>query len=243
MSVVKNASASLLVANDLQCSRSAITQRPAAGVRGRVFAYRVRGGARSAMLRDVVFGSASDVAQVVGSIGTPVVALAAIGASLWTTRRTLEDRREDRLWGHRSDLYVDLVRLVRQERKQGWQDVLMTIDTLDRMPETYWQSERDRDPRGWGEREVRVLAYASDQTRSLYFEWDHALLRLAGVIHPERVTGVARPDDIAPVVQDGIKRVMTTGDLLLEQIRDELRSGVARQRWPRMGRVRSAKNS
>jgi hypothetical protein len=60
------------------------------------------------------------------------------------------------------------------------QDVLATIESLDRMPEAFWQSERDREPSAWDDREVRVLTYASDRTRNLYFEWDRALWWMPG---------------------------------------------------------------
>lgn len=125
----------------------------------------------------------------------------AIAANLWITRRSLDDRRNERLWGDRAQLYLDLVRLVRREQDRQVRDVLMTIDGLDREPQSFWQSERDRDPRAWDDREIRVLTYASDRTRNPYYEWDLALLRLAGIIQPERVTGVARPADLPSVVE------------------------------------------
>ena len=100
----------------------------------------------------------------------------------------------------------------------------MTIDDLDREPQSFWRSERDRDPRAWDDREIRVLTYASDRTRNHYYEWDLALLRLAGIIQPERVTGVARPADLPSVVEVALRAVATAGARLAEQIRAELES-------------------
>lgn len=160
--------------------------------------------------------------DVIGSVGAPVVALAALAANVWTTRRNLDDRREDRLWSDRAQLYVELVRAVRREQEQDLQELLMTVDTLDHSPTTYWQSERDRDPRTWDDREVRVLTYASDQTRSLYFEWNDALLRLCGLVQPPTVTGKPRPEDVQPAIQSALTAVDSADARLVEQIRSEL---------------------
>jgi hypothetical protein len=134
------------------------------------------------------------------------------------------DRRNERLRSDHAQLYLDLVRLVRREHDRQVRDVLMTIDGLDREPQSFWQSERDRDPRAWDDREIRVLTYASDRTRNPYYEWDLALLRLAGIIQPERVTGVARPADLPSVVEVALRAVATAGARLVEQIRAELES-------------------
>jgi hypothetical protein len=160
--------------------------------------------------------------EIIGAVGAPVVAVAAIAANVWITKRNLDDRREDRLWSNRAQLYIELVRLMRHEEERDPEELLMTIDTLDQTPATYWQSERDRDPRAWDDREVRVLTYASDRTRALYFEWDRALLQLAGIVQPTRMTGTPRPEDVRSAVKAALSIVATTGARLVEQIRSEL---------------------
>jgi len=178
------------------------------------------------MLRRMTeLASAAGAAQVIGSIGAIVVALAGIGAGMWSTSRTLAESRDNRLWSHRADLYLDLVRRVQQERSIDLDETLMAMSTLDAMPDVYWQSARDRDRGAWRNLEVQVLTYASDQTRQLYDAWDHALRRLAGVVQPDRVTGAARADDPARTVRKAIDDVIATGDQLVDQIRSELRSG------------------
>jgi len=97
--------------------------------------------------------------ELASAIAAPLVALGAIEANVWNTRRTLDDRRQDRLWQGRADLYVDLVRAIQRERSQQVDETLMTIDTLDRDTQVYWQSSRDRDPAAWTEQGIRVLAY------------------------------------------------------------------------------------
>jgi hypothetical protein len=198
---------------------------------------------RRAMLRPMPeLASAVGAVQVIGSIGSPVVALAAIGASVWTTSRTLGESRDSRLWSHRAEVYVDLVRLVRDERSADVEQTLMAIGTLDAEPEVFWQSGRDRDHHAWDDREVRILTYASDRTRELYHAWDHALLRLAGVVQPPRVTGAERPADIRAAVTQATGEVIVTGDQLLAQIRSELQSGRGRRRrirWIPSGRSAS----
>jgi hypothetical protein len=178
------------------------------------------------MLRRMTeLASAAGAAQVIGAIGAIAIALAGIAAGMWSTSRTLAESRDNRLWSHRADLYVDLVRWVQQERSVDVDETLMAMSTLDARPDFYWQSGRDRDPDAWRSLEVQVLTYASDRTRQLYDEWDHALLRLAGVIQPPRVTGAARADDPARTVREAIDDVIAAGDQLVSQIRSELRSG------------------
>jgi len=178
------------------------------------------------MLRRMTeLASAAGAAQVIGSIGAIVVALAGIGAGMWSTSRTLAESRDNRLWSHRADLYLDLVRRVQQERSVELDETLMAMSTLDAIPDVYRQSGRDRDPGAWRNLEVQVLTYASDRTRQLYDAWDHALLRLAGVVQPPRVTGATRTDDPARSVRKAIEDVIVTGDQLVDQIRSELRSG------------------
>jgi hypothetical protein len=177
---------------------------------------------QSAMLHDMTSGGSA--VEVITAIASPVVAVAAIAANLWVTRSTLDDRREERLWSDRAELYVDLVRVIRREQRQDSQELLMTIDTLDRVHETFWQSEQDRNPGAWDDMEVRVITYASDRIRNLYFEWNRALVRLAGVVQPEAVTGTPRPTDVASTVEDALSDVRATGSRLLEGIRLELRS-------------------
>jgi hypothetical protein len=196
------------------------------------------------MLRRMMeLASAAGAAQVIGSIGAVVVALAGIGAGVWSTSRTLAESRDNRLWSHRADVYVELVRRVQRERSVDLEETLRTMSTLDAMPDVHWQSERDRDPSAWRNLEVQVLTYASDETRQLYEAWDHALLRLAGVVQPPRVTGVARADGSARTVSKAIDDVVATGDQLIGQIRAELRSGGAvdgRRRllwWHSVGRT------
>lgn len=169
--------------------------------------------------------SAAGTAQVIGSIGAIVVALAGIGAGTWSTSRMLAESRDNRLWSHRAEVYVDVVRWVQQERSADFEETLMAVSTLDARPGTYWQSKRDREPGAWRNLEVQVLTYASDTTRQLFDSWDDALLRLAGVVQPPTVTGIARPDDLARAVRTGVDNVLTTGDQLVGQIRSELRSG------------------
>jgi hypothetical protein len=178
------------------------------------------------MLRRMTeLASAAGAAQVIVSTGAIVVALAGIAAGMWATSRTLADNRDNRLWSHRADVYVDLVRWVQEERSVDLDETLMAMSTLDVRPNVHWQSRRDRDPGAWRNLEVQVLTYASDRTRQLYDAWDHALLRLAGVVQPPRVTGVARADDPARTVREAIDDVIVTGDQLVGQIRVELRSG------------------
>ncbi|HMH92174.1 MAG TPA: hypothetical protein VK586_13955 [Streptosporangiaceae bacterium] len=80
------------------------------------------------------------------------------------------------------------------------------------------------------------------RTRELYHAWDHALLRLAGVVQPPRVTGAERPADIRAAVTQATREVIVTGDQLLAQIRSELQSGRGRRRrilWIPRGRSAS----
>ena len=162
---------------------------------------------------------------MVGSVGPSVVALAAIGVSVWTTRRTLDEARDDSFWLRRTEVYVDLVRRVLKERSVDLEETLITISTLDAEPSVYWQSTRDRDPTGWQEREVQIVAYSSDRMRQLYGDWDGALLRLSGVIQPAHVTGTARADDPVSAVRVAIADVAATSDELLAQLRAELQAG------------------
>jgi hypothetical protein len=168
--------------------------------------------------------SGGALVQVVGAIGPSVVALAAIGVAVWSTRRTLDEARDDRFWSRRAEVYVDLVRRVLQERQIDLEETLMTMSSLDAQPALHWQSSRDRD-KNRQERNVLVEAYASDQVRKLYEAWDHALLHLAGVVQPTRVTGRTRPDDRVSAAQEAIERVATASDELLDQLRVELHAG------------------
>jgi hypothetical protein len=167
-------------------------------------------------------GSASDLGQLIAAVASPVVAVVAIRANLRTTRFMLADKHEERLWDRRTDLYVDLIRIVESEGHQDADELWMTADTLDNMPDVNWQPSRDLDPKGRAEYQIQVSAYASDRVLQLYAEWDHALLRLAGVVQPQRVTGAARPADLPAALRDAADSVNQSGSRLRDQIRSEL---------------------
>lgn len=167
-------------------------------------------------------GSAWDLGQLIAAVASPVVAGAAIYANLRVTRYMLNDKHEKRIWERRADLYVDLIRLIQDQQKIDANDLWMTADTLDSRPDVYWQSSRDRNPQTWAENSVRVSAYASDQVVTLYCEWDHALLRLAGLVQPSRVTGVPRPADFPAALRKAVEAVNLSGDRLRDQVRSEL---------------------
>jgi len=167
-------------------------------------------------------GSASDLGQLIAAVASPAVAGAAIYANLRVTRYMLNDKHEERIWERRADLYVDLIRLIQNERKGDANDLWMAADTLDRRPDAYWQSSLDRNPQTWAENSVRVSAYASYKVVALYSEWDHALLRVAGLVQPSRVTGMPRPADLPATLRTAAEAVNLSGDQLRDQIRSEL---------------------
>jgi hypothetical protein len=167
-------------------------------------------------------GSASDVSELIAAVASPVVAGIAIAANLRATRYVIDDKREERLWDRRADLYVDLIRLIEREGRQDTNDLWMTADTLDKMPNTYWQTSRDRDPQSWQDNQVRVSAYASDRVFVFYADWEHDLLRLAAVVQPPRVTGMARPADLPAALRKAVEAVDISVRRLRNQIRLEL---------------------
>jgi hypothetical protein len=178
-------------------------------------------------------GSASDVSELIAAVASPVVAGIAIAANLRATRYVIDDKREERLWDRRADLYVDLIRLIEQEGGQDANDLWMTADTLDKMPKTYWQTSHDRDPQSWRDSHVRVSAYASDRVLRLYTEWEHNLLSLAGVVQPPSVTGTARPADLPEALRNAVMAVNISGKRLRDQIRLELQPAPALPRKSR----------
>ena len=167
-------------------------------------------------------GSASDLGQLIAAVASPAVAGAAIYANLRVTRYMLNDKHEERIWERRADLYVDLIRLIQDGGQIDTNDLWMAADTLDSRPDVYWQSFRDRNPQTWVENSVRVSAYASDQVAALYSEWEDALLRLAGLVQPARVTGVSRPVDLPAALRKAAEAVNLSGDRLRDKLRSEL---------------------
>jgi hypothetical protein len=180
--------------------------------------------------------SAVDAAQVISAVAAPLIAIVAIAANVWISRQTLNDRDRERLWRPRADLYLELVRLVEDERKTDIPELLMHIDALDHDPSLFWQSSRDRDNATWRENDIRVLAYASDEASERYSEWNRCLYRLAGLVHPERVTGSSRPVDMGSVVTNALDEAKKEGNRLIEQIRSDL--GASRENRHLVGRLR-----
>lgn len=167
--------------------------------------------------------SSMTAVQIISSVGATVVALVAIVANLWTTRRTLGDRQEERLWTSRSELYVEIIRMVLTERDRYPADTLLVITDVD---------ARDRDAcdqqHGWADRRARVCAYATDMTRDRYEAWDDAVAAVAGLVQHSGVTGSRQPSDIRTAVPIAVDKMISTGDQVIEQIRAELGSGTAR---------------
>ncbi|MEU5262425.1 hypothetical protein [Amycolatopsis sp. NPDC021455] len=165
-----------------------------------------------------------NITQIISQIGTVAVAIFAIAANVWTARQTLQDKREERLWQSRADLYVDLVRLVLEVGRIDAKEYTMIADNLDKEPNTYWQSPIDRRTKEWQSNSARVWSYASDETRDRYLAWTDTILRLAGTMQPERVTGQPRPRNLPSAIEKAIDNLKTAGDKLLNQIRSELKS-------------------
>jgi hypothetical protein len=74
---------------------------------------------------------------------------------------------------------------------------------------------------------VRVSAYGSSQMLVLYSSWKRALLSLAGVVQPARVTGAPRPPVLMQAIRQSAQQVNSAGDNLRDQIRSELQSAPA----------------
>jgi hypothetical protein len=166
-------------------------------------------------------------ADLVTAVASPLVALGAIGATVWTTRRTLDDRRQDRLWQPRAELYLDLVRAARRQlASTDVDELMMAIDTLDSDSAVHWEAGRGRGAIDLEEREALVLAYASEPVRHAYFAWDRAILQLNGVVLPTRETGIPRPSDVRSTVQAAVTDVLERSDHLIATIRTELLRGV-----------------
>jgi hypothetical protein len=168
--------------------------------------------------------AASSIVAALAIVGGYLSVRSANRNAIKIAREERDARHEERLWDRRADLYVDLIQAIDREHISDVNDLWMTADTLTSNPAAYWQSSRDQNPQAWVERTVRVSAYASDQVLALYSGWDHALLSLAGVVQPSRVTGAPRPADLMAVLREGAERVNLSGSSLRGQIRSELQS-------------------
>jgi hypothetical protein len=171
--------------------------------------------------------TASDAAQVIGAVATPLVALAAIGATLWTTRRTLSDKSQERLWSPRVELYKNLVEMVDSEHRRG--DRLrkaLTILPMD-LPAA-WLEIPDHERGKWHENELSVVLYASDAVGERYSGWSDTLRRL------RKLTQISDAEIKIPAVEKAIEDMHIVGDQLVNEIRKELGSGRRRHgRWRR----------
>jgi len=170
--------------------------------------------------------TASDTAQVIGAIATPLVALAAIGATVWTTRRTLIDKSRERLWSPRVELYGHLLELVDREHRRG--DRLsgaLIIQPMD-LPAA-WLDLPIQEPSKWHEDEISVLTFASDSIAKLYLDWIAILGRLRKLAHAADAEISIRD------VEEAIKDMHGASDMLFNEMRKELGSGTRHWRLRR----------
>jgi hypothetical protein len=161
--------------------------------------------------------------QIVSAAGTTVVALAALVANVWTTRRTLGDRREERLWAYRNELYVEIVHIVLRERDLDVEELLLHSLRLPKGKRVRYESRRE-DEHEWWDYRARVRTYASNSTSDRYDAWDKAVLPLADLVQPIRAAGRTQSGGAQIAVDNALAGVIFTVSRLVEQIRSELGS-------------------
>jgi hypothetical protein len=98
---------------------------------------------------------------VIGGGWTALVGIAGFGAAIYTTRRTIQAARDDRLHDQRAALYVDVLRAV-----MYWQ-LLRTVRTHDvdpatRLPENASSLLEGFEEPDWHALDARQLAFASE---------------------------------------------------------------------------------
>lgn len=99
-------------------------------------------------------------AALIGVSGVVIVGVAGFGATIWTTRKTLQHARNDRLWDKRAEVYVDALAAVHYRNAKRERDMRtwpMSPDD-DRQEEAFLATYTAPD---WHQLEARLLAFAS----------------------------------------------------------------------------------
>ncbi len=176
----------------------------------------------------------------IGSRSTRKATEQAIAAGADNTRATLAAAREDRLWEKRAAAYETTVEalLYRQQKRY---DELRTF----RLDEDSEQKIADffasYQAPGWFETQARLVAYASDATRDAYevsqradseavaryqdyrlYAEDNKDALSSG--NPEDAHDILTMRESRRAMGQAVREAMTTDELLIKVIRDELRS-------------------
>lgn len=142
------------------------------------------------------------VAAAIGVGGTVIVGVAGFGASIWTTRRTIANDREKRVWDRRADVYLEMLAAVRARQIEkgtlqrsdeytllfedvagpGWVDPAIV--------DAYYSGGRAEAP-DWFELESAMRAFASQTVLKAMVESSHANARIPPPSHAPGAAAVA----------------------------------------------------
>ena len=155
------------------------------------------------------------MAATIGVGGTVIVGVAGYSAAIWTTRRTIQHARDNRLWDKRAEVYVDTLAAVH-----------------------YRQTKRERDMRTWRldeESDRHEVAYLANYAQPDFHQLEGRQMAFAShpVITAVQVSSTAHmyamsasksrlDDEAADRAQAARKAADDTDDALVELIRTEL---------------------
>jgi len=154
-------------------------------------------------------------AATIGVCGTVIVGVAGFGASIWTTRKTIQHARDTRMWDKRAELYVDALAAVhyRQAKRERDMRTFRLGDEDDRHEAAYLAGYT---PPDFHQLEGRMLAFASHQVTEATQASSTAHMRAMSARK-------SRLDDAAKDrAQEARKAADDADDALVELIRAEL---------------------
>jgi hypothetical protein len=102
----------------------------------------------------------AEMAAAIGVGGTVIVGVAGFSAAIWTTRKTIQDARDARMWDKRAELYVDVLAAVhfRQTKRERDMRTFRIDDDDDRHEAAYLANYTQPD---FHQLEGRQMAFAS----------------------------------------------------------------------------------